>query len=401
MSVAALTVLALAVALTAAAWAGLLALAEESPAIARTMGEEAVRGAGYLPAYRAFHVSRLALLIMAGVAAAQAVGWWNRPPLAAWTTALLAAAFLYLLADALPRAVGILVPDVATAAAQLARRIMGPFRPLISTLSVVERGVNALLPAPRRAAQLLGPAQRDILLGVFSLADTTVADIMTPRLDVVAVELSTEWPEVVELLRRGEHARVPVYNGTLDDIVGVLHARDLVPAVAGLAPRPRWQDRIRPVQFVPESKTLDRQLHDFQRGPSHLAIVVDEFGGTSGLVTLEDILEEVVGEIRDEYDVDEEPALEQEGENRFWVDARVTLDQLSGYLGVTIEHDDVHTVGGLIYSELGRVPEPGEELSIAGFRVVVERVVGRRIGRVYFERVPSGSEAEAVEEAEP
>lgn len=400
MSAAALTLLALVVALVASLWAGLLALAEEAQSVARTLGEEATRRPGRLPAYRAFHASRLALLIIAGIAAAQAVGWWYRPPVTAWSTALLSAGFLYLLADALPRMLGVLAPDLAAWAAQRARSTLWPLRPLLSALSVVERAVNALLPSPKRSPEILGPTQRDILLGVFSLADTTVADIMTPRLDLHAVELQTEWPELIESLRRAEHARLPVYNGTPDDIVGVLRAKDVVPAVAGVTEVPQWPDLVRPVQFVPESKTLDRQLHDFQRSGANLAIVVDEFGGTSGLVTLEDILEEVVGEIHDEYDVDEEPAVSQEGPDRFWVEARTTLDELSAALGTTIERDDVNTVGGLIYSELGRVPDPGEELTVAGFRVVVERVVGRRIRRVYFERLPSRPPVQAVEEAE-
>jgi CBS domain containing-hemolysin-like protein len=143
------------------------------------------------------------------------------------------------------------------------------------------------------------------------------------------------------------------------------------------------------VSFVPESKTLSQQLRDFQRGGGHLAIVVDEFGGTSGLVTLEDVLEEIVGEIHDEYDVQEEPEIEREGNDRFWVNGRVTLDDLSATLGARFEHEEVSTVGGLVYAELGRVPRPGEELIIGGFRVVVENVVRRRIHRVYFERLAS------------
>ena len=147
----------------------------------------------------------------------------------------------------------------------------------------------------------------------------------------------------------------------------------------------RWQDLVRPALYVPETKTLDSQLRDFQRGPSHLAIVVDEFGGTSGLITLEDILEEIVGEIRDEHDVETPPAIRQEGD-RYVVDGRASLGELSQALGAAFEHPDVSTVGGLIYSALGRVPRPGEELTLDGFRVVVERVERRRVTRVCFQR---------------
>jgi CBS domain containing-hemolysin-like protein len=173
-----------------------------------------------------------------------------------------------------------------------------------------------------------------------------------------------------------------------------------VGSIAGLTPPPaRWQDLIRPASFVPETKTLAAQLRDFQRGRGELAIVVDEYGGTSGLVTMEDVLEEVVGEIHDEYDVDKAPAVEREGEGRFWVDGRLTLDDLSSLLGTHLERDDVSTVGGLIYSELGRVPRSGEELTIAGFRVVVEQVERRRVQRVHFERLPLGQPLEPAKDA--
>jgi CBS domain containing-hemolysin-like protein len=162
-------------------------------------------------------------------------------------------------------------------------------------------------------------------------------------------------------------------------------AKDLVPLALGVAATLRWQDLVRPASYVPETKTLDSQLRDFQRGPAHLAIVVDEFGGTSGLITLEDILEEIVGEIRDEYDVGTPPAIRQDGD-RYFVDGRVSLDDLSQALGRPFDHPDVSTVGGLIYSALGRVPRPGEELTLDGFRVVVERVDRRRVTSVCFQK---------------
>jgi magnesium and cobalt transporter len=167
----------------------------------------------------------------------------------------------------------------------------------------------------------------------------------------------------------------------------VLYAKDLVPLAMGLPTGPgvvRWQDLVRPASFVPETKTLDAQLRDFQRGPAHLAVVVDEFGGTAGLITREDVLEEIVGEIRDEHDLEAAPEIRRDGD-RVWVDGGVGLDELSAALGRPFTHPEVSTVGGLIYSELGRVPRAGEELTLDGFRVVVERVERRRVRRVYFE----------------
>jgi CBS domain containing-hemolysin-like protein len=224
-----------------------------------------------------------------------------------------------------------------------------------------------------------------MLLGVFTIADTCADEVMTPRLDMAAVDVTATTEQMLEVVRKSEHTRLPVYDGTPDNIVGVLFAKDLVPLAAGLAdPAPRWQDLVRPAMFVPETKTLDSLLRDFQRGPSHLAVVVDEFGGTAGIITLEDVLEQIVGEIRDEHDATAPPAIRQDGE-RYWVDGRVSLGDLSAALGSTVAHPEVSTVSGLIYSTLGRVPRPGDELVLDGFHVVVERVDRRRVTSVRFE----------------
>jgi len=250
----------------------------------------------------------------------------------------------------------------------------------------MDKGLHTLVATPRPPEPDLRAAQRDMLLGVFTLADTTVDEVMTPRLDMIAVDVAATADEVRETFHQSEHSRLPVYDGTPDNLVGIVYAKDLVPLVLGVAGATvRWQDLVRPALYVPETKTLDSQLRDFQRGPSHLAIVVDEFGGTSGLITLEDILEEIVGEIRDEHDVETPPAIRQEGD-RYVVDGRASLGELSQALGAAFEHPDVSTVGGLIYSALGRVPRPGEELTLDGFRVVVERVERRRVTRVCFQR---------------
>ncbi|HET7924613.1 MAG TPA: transporter associated domain-containing protein, partial [Rhodanobacteraceae bacterium] len=151
-------------------------------------------------------------------------------------------------------------------------------------------------------------------------------------------------------------------------------------------PAAGWLSLVRPAAFIPTSKRIDAQLREFQASRTHIAIVSDEYGGTAGLVTIEDILEEIVGEIRDEHDI-EEPTIEQEGTSRFWVSGSLTLDELSERLNVDFGVDDVTTVGGLVYALFGRVPRSGDALSRSGVRIVVERVRRRRIERVYFERL--------------
>jgi CBS domain containing-hemolysin-like protein len=423
---AAVTVVGALVAAAAALWAGLLALGEEAAVgeVLHTLGDAppATLG-GRVPLHRALHVARLALLVLAAVAAGDALAWWTRPWLAALGAWAVAVGFLYVLGDALSRSVARIAPELASAALPLARRTLVPFGLLLWVLAWLDRGLHRLVSTPRPLQPVLGVAQRDMLLGVFTLADTRVDEVMTPRLDMIAVDLAAATEEVVDAFRQSEHSRLPVYDGTPDNIVGVVFAKDLVPVALGVASPvtaaraagalgargagalegvgepegageaadaaapPRWQSLVRPASYVPESKTLDSQLRDFQRGPAHLAIVVDEFGGTSGLITLEDILEEIVGEIHDEHDVGEAPAIRQEGD-RYWVDGRVTLDDLSQALGGAFEHPEVSTVGGLVYSVLGRVPRAGDELTLDGYRVVVERVERRRVTRVVVQRQP-------------
>jgi len=224
-----------------------------------------------------------------------------------------------------------------------------------------------------------------LLTGVFRLGETEVHELMVPRVDIIALDRETPWSEVVDRVRSSEHARIPVYGESIDDIVGILFAKDLLSGIVADEVPDDWTRVVRPAVFIPGAKKADAQLRDFQASGMHIAIVADEFGGTAGLITIEDVLEEIVGDIRDEYD-EEEPPVEREGEDRFWVSARLTLDELSDVLGVDLRHAEVSTLGGLVYEVLGRVPRNGEQLTLGGFRVVVERVVRRRVQRVYFER---------------
>jgi CBS domain containing-hemolysin-like protein len=237
-------------------------------------------------------------------------------------------------------------------------------------------------------------AEEELLHGVFSLRDTDVREIMVPRVNMVGIERTARWSEVVDRVSASEHARFPVYEETLDNVVGILYAKDLLPAIVSGAEPAEWTTLIRSASFIPATKRIDQQLRDFKNDRTHIAVVVDEYGGTAGIVTIEDILEEIVGEIRDEYD-EEEPSIEQEEGTRFWVSGTVTLADLSELLGEDFQREDLTTVGGLMYDAFGRVPRPGESRIIGSFKVVVERVRRRRVERVFFERL-----APALEKAE-
>lgn len=230
--------------------------------------------------------------------------------------------------------------------------------------------------------------ERELLLGVFDFGETTAEEVMVPRVDIAGIERATPWSEVLDRVRSEQHSRVPVYDDTIDEIVGILYAKDLLAAViADEEPAGTWQSLVRSPTFIPSSKRIADLLREFRATGRHIAIVADEYGGTAGLVTIEDVLEELVGEIRDEYDV-EERQVESEDDLRYWVSGRLTLDDLSDALHHDFRRDDVTTVGGLVLELVGRVPRAGESLQIGPFRAIVERVVRRKIERVYLERLP-------------
>jgi putative hemolysin len=229
--------------------------------------------------------------------------------------------------------------------------------------------------------------ERALLLGVFDFGETSAAEVMVPRVDMLGVERDIPWSEMLDRVRSIQHSRVPVYEETIDEIVGILYVKDLLPSVlADEEPEAGWTSLMRPPVFIPSSKRIADLLKEFRQAQRHIAIVADEYGGTAGLVTIEDILEELVGEIRDEYD-DEERLVESEADSRYWVSGRLTLDDLSDALHYDFTHEDVSTVGGLILELLGRVPRAGEALTIGSYKVIVERVIRRKIERVYLERI--------------
>jgi CBS domain containing-hemolysin-like protein len=203
---------------------------------------------------------------------------------------------------------------------------------------------------------------------------------MVPRIDMVTVPLAADTARALEVVVASGRSRVPVTGENLDDVLGVLYARDLLGSRdTGASPVP-VRTLMRQAHFVPETKRVSELLRELQRERVHLAIVVDEFGGTAGLVTIEDLLEEIVGEISDEYDTEE--LMVEESDHGFLVDARLSVQDLSELVGMRLPDEDWDTVGGLILGLAGRVPEEGETFEIDGLRLTAERVQGRRVSRV-------------------
>jgi len=228
----------------------------------------------------------------------------------------------------------------------------------------------------------LDQAEREMIHSIFEFRDTMVREVMVPRMDMVCVEKNMPIKGVLALVKEKGHSRIPVYDEKVDNIVGILHVKDLLPYMRLKKEVPGLVDLVRKAYFVPESKMIDELLKEFQRERTHMAIVVDEYGGTAGLVTLEDVIEEIVGEIRDEYDK-EKPLFHQVDDNTWLVDGRMDIEDLNEALGLEIPAgEDYESLGGFIFSLMGRIPTEKEEVRYQDLRLVVERVKRQRIEKV-------------------
>jgi CBS domain containing-hemolysin-like protein len=246
-------------------------------------------------------------------------------------------------------------------------------------------------PAPPEGPQEQEPAlseseERELLRSIVDFGDTLVREVMTPRPDIVAISADATVGELRALFREQEYSRVPVFTENLDNIIGVVFVKDLLQHEE-LDESDSIASLVRAATFVPETKRVAELLKEFQRGPVQIAIVVDEYGGTAGLVTLEDLLEELVGEIRDEYDVESEPVVE-EGDGAFTFSAKVSVEEMADRLGIQIEPQGFETVGGYVLTHLGRVPLVGETFDIDGVSVEVLEAERRRIHKVRMRRMP-------------
>jgi CBS domain containing-hemolysin-like protein len=225
--------------------------------------------------------------------------------------------------------------------------------------------------------------EREMIHGIIEIGDKLVREVMTPRTDIVAVERSAKLDEVVQVIRTHGHSRIPVYEGDMDHITGMVLAKDVLLRSARGERDVTVSELVRPIHYTPESKKVDELLHEMQELNAHMMVVVDEYGGTAGIVTHEDLLEEIVGEIRDEYDVAEEEPLTLISDHEALVDARYPMDELNERLALGIEESaEYDSVGGYVYSVLGSIPEVGANFDAGGAKWTVEQVNGQRIMRV-------------------
>jgi putative hemolysin len=221
--------------------------------------------------------------------------------------------------------------------------------------------------------------EKEMIHSIFELGETTVKEIMIPRVDMVCVEVNSKLEYLRRLAKEKGHSRLPVYREDIDNILGIATVKDLL--FVDDFSETRLEALVRPTFFIPENKKIDELLREMRKKKMHMAIVLDEYGGTSGLVTLEDILEEIVGEIEDETDKVPPPVVRL-SENTYRVDAAVNLKDLNEVIGSELPEEEFETVGGMIYDSVGSVPEEGYALQKHGLRFVVEKVEGQRIETV-------------------
>ncbi len=322
---------------------------------------------------------------------------------------ILLALFTIVVAELVPKTLALAHTDryalILAAPVDLLGRLLAPLVALLTWLTrVIASGFGA--DVAKRAQQIsteelkliverggeegiLEAEEEQMISAVIELGERRLHEVMVPRTEMSALPISSTMDEAVDTFIREGYSRLPVFKGNIDEIVGVLYAKDLLPFLKGSAQvkRPDWRKLLRPPLFVPESMSIDDLLHKLQGRKVHLAIVLDEYGGTAGMVTIEDLLEEIVGEIQDEYDV-EEPMTVRISETEARIDGRASVDDLGELFGLNLsdleDADEYDTVGGLIYHRVGGVPHPGDrvELHDQDLVLTVESTDGRRVGKV-------------------
>jgi putative hemolysin len=321
------------------------------------------------------------------------------------------ALFTIVFAELVPKTLALSNPErfaiVLAVPIDFLARVLGP---VIALLTGITRGVVRLFGVQmNREAEItaeelrliverggeqgvLEAEEEQMINAVIELGERRVHEVMVPRVAIAGLAVDATFDDAIELVITEGHSRVPVYEESIDEIVGILYAKDLLPYLRPDAgEHPPLRKLLRPPVLVPESMTIDNLLHELQRRKVHLAIVLDEYGGTAGMVTIEDLLEEIVGEIQDEYDV-EEPMVVKLSDNEARVDGRADVDALKELFDIDLEledSDEYDTVGGLVFHRIGKVPAPGDKVTLDGLTITVESTDGRRVGKVLVVHRPT------------
>jgi len=236
---------------------------------------------------------------------------------------------------------------------------------------------------------VLDEEEQEMIENVLELSSSTADEIMTPRTDIVAAEVSSDLQQVLQIITSGGHTRIPVYEENIDNIVGLIYAKDLLAEIGKDPGDFKLSEKMRKVYFVPETKPLRALLHEFQNQKLHISIVLDEYGGTAGIVTLEDILEELVGEITDEYEETPAEPIMKIDQNTIEADARTYIDDLNDECDLNLpEDEDYETIGGFVFSRLGYIPKANESFDYENLKFTIASAEARKIKRIKIQKVP-------------
>lgn len=389
---------------------------------AKAMEEEKRRGAGVLvrlldrrdkvlnPVLLLVLVCHLAAATIVALLAESRFG-----PAGVALSILALAVVLFVFAEAAPKTFALLHTERAALLVAPVVRVVAQLLPVRAVTRALIGVSNLILPGKGRAAgpvaseaeflamtdvaveeEIIEHEERALIRSIIDFGDTVVREVMVPRPDMVTMPGDTTVSTAMEVVIANGYSRIPAYgDGGIDDVLGLVYAKDLMRAAQDGRPETPVDALVRPATFIPETKRVAELLREMQARTFHMAIVIDEYGSTAGLVTLEDLIEELVGEIVDEFDV-EDPLLEPLPGGDVRVNARMAVDELNELLRLRLPEGDWDTVGGLVFNLLGHVPTEGETVEVDGHRLRAERVQGRRIGRIRITPRPEPAEAEAV-----
>lgn len=264
-------------------------------------------------------------------------------------------------------------------------------RATFAVANQAEEDIKELLEEAEESGEI-DEEEKEMVASVFEFGDTVVREIMTPRIDLEALPIDSSLTDVARLVEESGHSRIPVYEGTDDSILGIVHAKDVLSALVNKGEKTSLRDLLRPALFVPESKPLHDLLQEMRQNKAQMAVVQDEHSGTAGIVTIEDIVEEVMGEIVDEYDPDLPQILPME--NGFLSDGRMELEDVNDVTGSTFQSEEFDTIGGYVFGLFGRQPKEGESIESDGYRFEIRQADSKRIASIWIERLPVVEETE-------
>ncbi len=292
-----------------------------------------------------------------------------------------------------------MIEFVFTPLSALMMSLLGPKANNVTMASMTEEDLKNWVEVGQPEGSL-EKGEREMIYSIFQFGDTLAKEIMVPRIDIISLDINQTLGDARETFERAGHSRVPVYQDTVDNVVGLLYAKDLLNIRQDSDLIADHRELLRLAYFVPEAKKVDELLAEMQTRSMHMAVVVDEYGGVAGLVTLEDIVEEIIGEIRDEYDESEEMPFTKINEDEYVFLGRVDLDIFNEMMGSNIRTENADTIGGFIYGEIGDVPTGGEVIEAEGVTLIVDEVVGRRISKVRARHTEKQTHAKEDENAD-